>query len=44
MRALDMPNTKTMRNPIFSSYNFNPGMNGEYNRYDDALDRLRTSY
>ncbi len=33
-----------MRNPIFASYVFNPGINGEYNRYEDALDKLRKSY
>jgi len=33
-----------MRNPIFASYVYNPGINGEYNRYEDALDKLRHSY
>ncbi len=33
-----------MRNPIFASYVYAPGINGEYNRYEDALDKLRKSY
>jgi len=33
-----------MRNPMFSSYVYNPGINGSYNKYEDALDKLRQSY